>query len=201
MRRRIYQLAILAKSKKLNGFCLILITNNKKYCIMSKAAFPDGIQQWPIEHWENGHQNFKHRFKKNTSFKILLPESKPTLEEKYKATTANFMWLIKHAIENKNTLRAMGNGWSFSDVAVCDGGAVDTKSLRLSFNLNNSFVAPEYRAQNDAKNLFFVQCGMSVLQVNEKLEASGRSLKHPVLPMVNLLLVLLLPVRMVLLLM
>ena len=144
---------------------------------MSKAPFPDGIQPWPIEKWENGHQNFTHRFKKNASFKVTLPESKPTIEEKYKATTANFMWLIKNAIENKNTLRAMGNGWSFSDVAVCDGGAIDTKSLRLSFNLNNSFVAPEYLAQKDAKYLFFVQCGMSVLQVNEKLEASGRSLK------------------------
>jgi hypothetical protein len=56
-------------------------------------------------------------------------------------TSANFGWLIQHAIDNDLHLRAMGNGWSLSEVAVCEGGAVDTKALRLSFALRNSFVA------------------------------------------------------------
>lgn len=144
---------------------------------MSRAAFPEGIQRWPVEVWENCHQNFKHKFKKNTSYKLTLPDSLASSTDKYKATTENFMWLIRVAIANNFRLRAMGNGWSFSEVAVCDGGAVDTKSLRLSFALKNSFVSQQYLEKGkQASDLFFVQCGMSVLQLNEKLEAAGRCL-------------------------
>lgn len=145
---------------------------------MAKSAFPEGIQLWPLQDWENGHQNFTHRFQKGASFTITLPDSKLTSTDKYKATTANFMWLIQFAQKNNIQLRAMGNGWSFSEVAVCNGGVVDTKPLRLSFALRNSFIAPAYLASGKSANdLFFVQCGMSILQINEKLEAAGRSLK------------------------
>ncbi len=93
-------------------------------------------------------------------------------------TTANFGWLIQRAIDNGHQLRAMGNGWSFSEVAICEGGVVDTKALRLSFALKDSFVSADYLSTGKkSADLFFVQCGMSILQINEKLEAAGRSLK------------------------
>ena len=107
-------------------------------------ALPEGVEIWPIEAWENGHQTFTQHFTKDACFKLTLPDSLPGSAEKYRATTANFMWLIQHAIDNNLQMRAMGNGWSFSKVAVCDGGVVDTKSLRLSFALRDSFVAREY---------------------------------------------------------
>jgi len=140
-------------------------------------ALPAGIENLPIEKWENGHQNFKHKFKKNASFKLTLPNL-PNSTEKYKATTSNFKWLIQNAIDNGIQLRAMGNGWSFSEVAVCDGGVIDTKALRLTFALKNSFLTQQYlNSGKQAGDVFFVQCGMSILQINEKLEAVGRSLK------------------------
>src|SRR3954464_2909185 len=141
-------------------------------------AFPEGVESWPIEKWENGHQTFTHQFKKDTCFRLTLPDSLANSTEKYKATTANFMWLIQHALDNNLQMRALGNGWSFTEVAVCDGGVVDTKALRLSFALRNSFVATEYLSSGKhSSDLFFVQCGMSILQLNEKLEEGGRSLK------------------------
>lgn len=141
-------------------------------------TLPEGIEIWPIETWENGHQNFIYHFTKDACFKLTLPDSLTSSTEKYRATTANFMWLIQHAIDNNLQMRAMGNGWSFAKVAVCDGGVVDTKSLRLSFALRDSFVTPEYlNSGKHSNDLFFVQCGMSILQLNEKLEAGGRSLK------------------------
>lgn len=144
---------------------------------MSKAFLPEGILPWPIEHWTNGHENFTHRFAKNTSFKLVLPSSKISSSDKYKATTANFMWLIENAVKKGNQLRAMGNGWSFSEVAVSEGGVVDTKSLVLSFALNDSFIAPEFLTTgNTSKDLMFVQCGMTILKIHEKLNAAGRSL-------------------------
>jgi hypothetical protein len=145
---------------------------------VAKLAYPEGIQNWAITKWVNGHENFVHRFQKGASFKLVLPDSVQDSSTKYKMTAANFAWLIQHAIEKKISLRAMGNGWSFTDVAVCEGGVVDTKSLRLSFALKDSFVSPSYLASGKkSSDLFFVQCGMSILQLNEKLEASGRSLK------------------------
>ena len=145
---------------------------------MAKLAYPEGIQSWPITKWVNGHENFRHTFQKNTSFQLFLPDSQTDSTSKYRATTSNFAWLIENAIAKDFSLRALGNGWSFSDVAVCNGGAVDTKALRLSFALRDSFVNPVYLNKGKhSSDLFLVQCGMSILQINEKLEAAGRSLK------------------------
>ena len=145
-----------------------------------KSKLPDGIESLPVTRWENCHQNFVHTFKRNASFKLRIPTGNDP-QKQYHDTTKNFQWLIKHAIENNLSMRAMGNGWSFSDVAVCNGGLIDTKALRLSFNLNNSFVHPAYLQNgNSATDLFFVECGMSILDINEKLEQASnpkRSLK------------------------
>lgn len=137
---------------------------------MAKSIrLPDGIQELPITKWQNGHQNFTHTFKKNSSFKLTIPKS--SKKRQYQDTTKNFQWLIQYAIDHDIQMRALGNGWSFSEVAICEGGLVDTKSLRLSYNLGENFVSPAYaQSGKNFENLFFVECGMSVLDVNEKLE-------------------------------
>ncbi len=140
---------------------------------------PDGISTLPIIDWQNGHENFVHTFKQNCSFKLSIPSSNST--NPYFDTTKNFQWLIQYALDNNIQLRALGNGWSFSEVAVCEGGLVDTKALRLTFNLKTSFVAAEYLQKGgSAGNLFFAECGISMLDLDEKLEQNSnpkRSLK------------------------
>jgi hypothetical protein len=135
----------------------------------SLTDLPHGISLLPITTWENGHENFVHTFKQNASFKLSIPSSQSS--NPYFDTTKNFQWLIQYGIDNNLQLRAMGNGWSFSEVAVCEGGLIDTKALRLTYNLKNSFVSPEYLQKgNLAANLFFTECGISVLDLDEKLE-------------------------------
>jgi FAD/FMN-containing dehydrogenase len=145
---------------------------------MPAFALPEGIESLSITDWENAHQNFRHRFRPGASFKLRLPASmgaRPV--EQYRATTANMQWLIGHAIEQGLQLRAMGNGWSFSPVAVCDGGLVDTKSLRLVFDPGDAFVSPAYRTGGRrSADLIFVQCGNTMLRIHELLEARGRCL-------------------------
>jgi hypothetical protein len=140
-------------------------------------TLPDGIEVLPITKWENAHQNFTHDFKPNSSFKLRIPHS----DQPYQDTTKNFQWLIQYALDNNIQMRAIGNGWSFSEVAVCDGGVIDTKALRLTYNLNDSSVAPAYlQSGKTANNLFFVECGMSIFDINKKLEQESqpkRSLK------------------------
>lgn len=135
------------------------------------AVLPKGIAPLPIEKWKNAHQNFTHTFKKNASFKLTIPDAQASNSDNYKATTKNLQWLIRYAIDNNINLRAMGNGWSFSEVAVCEGGLVDTKSLVLSFTISDSFLTKEYLGKgNKSGDLLLIQCGMSVLRANEILE-------------------------------
>jgi FAD/FMN-containing dehydrogenase len=147
--------------------------------MLTLTNLPDGISLLPITKWENGHENFIHTFKKDCSFKLSIPSSQSA--NPYMDTTKNFQWLIQYAIENNIQLRALGNGWSFSEVAICEGGLVDTKALRLTYNLKNSFVAPEYLQKGGtAGDLFFTECGISILDLDEKLEKDSnpkRSLK------------------------
>jgi len=138
-------------------------------------ALPTGIAVIPIRKWENRHQNFTQKLKQGASFKIKNDATISKGIDKYNATTKNLQWIIGHAIDNNIRLRAMGSGWSFSKVAVSEGGILDTKSLRLNFSVNKTNICNEYSAKGGiAEDLFFVQCGVSILQLNSKLEKEKR---------------------------
>ncbi|PKV51461.1 FAD binding domain-containing protein [Aquimarina sp. MAR_2010_214] len=138
-------------------------------------GLPKGIEILPIRKWENRHQNFTQKLTQNASFKVRNDDSLSKGADKYIATTKNLQWLIGHAIDENIRLRAMGSGWSFSKVAVSEGGILDTKSLRLSFSVSKPNISNEYLNKGGlAEDLFFVQCGVSVLQLNSKLEKEKR---------------------------
>ncbi len=144
-------------------------------------SLPAGISRIPITDWQNGHLNFSVGLTKDASFNMRLPFAFNQNEDNYRATTKNFQWLIQHAIDNGLTLRALGNGWSFSDVAVCKDGLVDTRELRTFFKIADSFLSPAYLATGKtADDLVFTQCGMSILQMHKELESENgwlRSMK------------------------
>ncbi|MCK8519992.1 FAD-binding protein [Aquimarina sp. D1M17] len=138
-------------------------------------ALPKGIEILPIRKWENRHQNFTQKLTPGASFKVKNDPSIPKGTDRYLATTKNLQWLIGHAIDNDIRLRAMGSGWSFSKVAVSEGGILDTKSLRLNFSVSKSNVHQKYIDKGGSPdNLFFAQCGVSMLQLNSKLEKEKR---------------------------
>ncbi|WP_187261615.1 FAD-binding protein [Pontibacter beigongshangensis] len=136
---------------------------------------PQGIEPfYPEDPWENAHQNFKHRFQPGTSYTLRVSSKESRLED-YNATTANMQWLIRNAIQTRTPLRAMGNNWSFSPVAMCNGGMLNTRPLNLRFNLGNSSLSDAYKQSGKTKEeLIFVQCGMSILELNELLETQYR---------------------------
>jgi hypothetical protein len=138
-------------------------------------ALPRGIEPFhPEDPWENAHQNFKHRFKPGASYTLRVFSNESRLED-YNGTTANMQWLIWNAIQTNTPLRAMGNNWSFSPVAMCNGGMINTKALNLRFKLGNSSLSPAYVQSGKTKDdLIFVQCGMSMLELNEVLELQYR---------------------------
>ena len=137
---------------------------------------PEGITQLPIQQWKNKHENFTHNLVQDASFKLRNPPGQ-THKERYGKTTKNFQWLIQHALDNNLKLRAMGSGWSFTKVGVTEGGLIDTASLNFSFPLSQKYVSPNYA--NSPDDLYFLQCGTIVYEVNNRLDAKTppRSIK------------------------
>jgi hypothetical protein len=135
------------------------------------CALPKGVEAFhPDDPWSNAHQNFTHRYKPGASYALRVFSDESTLED-YNAATANIQWLIRQAIDSGNNLRAMGNNWSFSKVAVCNGGMVSTKALNLRFRLGNSSLAREYIGKGKTNDdVLFVQCGITILELSELLE-------------------------------
>ena len=136
------------------------------------ATLPKGVEAFQTgDPWSNAHQNFTHRFT-GKSYALRVFSNESSIDD-YNATTGNIQWLIKQAIESGTTLRAIGNNWSFSPVAMCDGGIISTKGLNLRFRLGNSSIHPAWSAAGKTKDdLLFVQCGMTILELSELLETN-----------------------------
>lgn len=134
-------------------------------------TLPKGVEAFhPEDPWSNAHQNFTHRFTPGASFALRVFSPDSNIED-YNATTENIQWLISQAIANGTTLRAMGNNWSFSEVAVCKGGMISTKALNLRFRLGKSSLAPKFLEKGKTKeDVLFVQCGITILELSEILE-------------------------------
>jgi hypothetical protein len=133
---------------------------------------PPGIKPYqPDNPWKNCHENFTNTFKANSSW--ILDHANPALNasDLYKRATENLKWVIGKSIEQSVTLRAIGSNWSFSSVAMCSGGMVQTRSLDLIFNVNETLVAPAYvQGGKTPKDLIFVECGAQVARLNRAIE-------------------------------
>ncbi|MCK8492848.1 FAD-binding protein [Spirosoma sp. RP8] len=139
---------------------------------------PNGLQQLVVSEVTNRHENFTQPLTAGASFKLTIPSGLPDSKSEYRQTTANFQWLIKHAIDNKIRLRAIGKNWSFAKVGVTNGGMVDTDALMQTFAIRNTSVAPAYLAAGQsADNLFFTECGTTVHILEQLLEARNKSIR------------------------
>ena len=137
---------------------------------------PEGITQLPIKKWTNKHENFTHNLVEDASFKLRNPTGQ-SHKERYRNTTKNFQWLIQHALDKNIKLRAMGSGWSFTKVGVTEGGLIDTAALNFSFPVSQKYVDVNYA--NSPEDLYFLQCGTIIYEVNNRLDAKNppRSIK------------------------
>src|SRR6478672_4889676 len=135
------------------------------------SILPKGVVSFtPADPWENAHQNFKHHFKPGASYDLRIEATTTNIAD-YNATTSNMQWLIGNAIDTGVPIRAMGNNWSFSPVAMCEGGMINTKGLNLTFHLGNSSLSRAYLDKGKSKDdLMFVQCGTTISYLNDTLE-------------------------------
>ncbi len=124
--------------------------------------------------WVNWHENFKPQpLKKLIDVWNVRPGESRI--EWYNATTKGFQEVIAEALGSENSVRALGGGWSFSDVARTDGILLNTRPLNYRFRINRDQAHPSYAG--DTSNLAFVQCGISIADLNRYLRDKGKSLK------------------------
>lgn len=139
---------------------------------------PNGLQLLSVNELTNKHQNFTQPLTPNASFKLRIPTIPTDLRGAYRQTTANFQWLIRHAIDNGLRLRAIGKNWSFTKVGVTNGGMVDANALTTTFGLRTASVDPAYLASGkSASNLFFTECGLTIHIIEQMLEESKKSVR------------------------
>jgi len=143
----------------------------------STMAYPIGVRPWKIKRFTNAHDNFTQPLDKNQSFDLTI--SNPEIRRlgklaQYQKCTENLQWVIGKALENDQNVRAMGAGWSLSKVAVSDDTLINTKNLRLRFKLKaKNFDQAYLDAGNDHDNHRFLQCGNTVVRINDYLEKNS----------------------------
>ncbi len=124
--------------------------------------------------WVNKHENVVQKTKFLSDVWNPTDLSVKTLE-RFQSTIKALSTMLGNAVKDKVTLRAVGGGWSLSRAAVTNGGLINTKPLNEIISLSSKSVSNKY--PGDYKNLFYVQCGASILEVNRFLRQKGKSLK------------------------
>jgi hypothetical protein len=137
-------------------------------------TYPAGIKPWNIKEFTNAHENFTQPLDENQSFDMFLDDASwQALDQlsQYNKCTENFQWIIQQAMTKNMNLRAMGSGWSFSKVAVSEDSIINTKRLRHKFALGLDNFDPAFLANGGRPDNFrFLQCGNTVININEYLE-------------------------------
>jgi FAD/FMN-containing dehydrogenase len=130
----------------------------------------------PNYDWRNKHQNVRRRAARLYSvWNLWEPGADPTAQD-WRAGLAGLRRVIRDAESLGRRLRPLGGSWSLSDVAACSDFLVDTKPLNMmTVGMRREHLAPEAQGRADA--LVFAQCGVSILELNRKLEGRGLSLK------------------------
>ncbi|MCP9237696.1 hypothetical protein [Lewinella sp. JB7] len=135
--------------------------------------YPTGVKPWKIDRFRNAHENFLQRLKKDASFDLHLPDpagTNLTAQESYNRCTANLQWLLRTALDEDLRLRAMGSGWSLGKVAVSESAIINTKRYRHKFRLGADNFAPGFLSTHRAENYRFLQCGNTIIDINDYLE-------------------------------
>lgn len=139
----------------------------------------DGIEHIQLSSLKNKHENFTHNFQKRISYRLYNPDQSLPNYKRYCLTTKNIQKIIKDSAQNGEQIRAVGSIWSFNKNGCAKDRLVDTKGLRFRLTVKDKHLDPActYRAED----LFFLQCGNSILSINSNLEKSTRLKKKSII--------------------
>jgi hypothetical protein len=93
----------------------------------------------------------------------------------YNDATKGIQGIIQQAINSGTELRVLGGEWSWTKITATNGILLNTKPLNLSFTISQNNISPGY--QQTPADLYFTQCGVSIKELNDRLNTHGRSIK------------------------
>jgi hypothetical protein len=127
----------------------------------------------PPGQWTNQHKNVVQAY--DRLYDVWNPPTPNTdFLGDLQLTVAALQGIIRDAIRDNISLRALGGGWSLSRAAVTDGRLVNTTPLNWYFPVAAAGVSPAYTG--DSALLMYLQCGVSVDEANGLLFQQPRPL-------------------------
>jgi len=121
-----------------------------------------------VSRWTPWHQSFEQPVHKLYDTWNADPD-RSTLGG-YVGTTKGLQAMIQRSLDEERSLRALGGGWSWPPIAATAGTLLNTRPLNYRFNLRVDQIHGD-------RKLVFVQCGMSIAELNVYLAAKGLALK------------------------
>lgn len=124
--------------------------------------------------WSNKHENFSAPVA--GLYDIWNPKvSGSQMINGYRATTRALQEFTEEAMSKDIRLRPLGSAWSISRAALTDGWLINTKPLNWVFRMSGLNITEEFKGNRS--NLLFLQCGVSIGELNRYLAERGKSLK------------------------
>jgi hypothetical protein len=125
--------------------------------------------------WSNKHQNVHARVERLYDvWNRWADHSRPTTRV-WEAGLNALQQIVRDAEQAGKHVRALGGAWSLSAAALSEDFLVNTKPLNyLELGLRPESVEPSYASH--CTRLVFAQCGVSVMELNQFLEAQGLAL-------------------------
>ncbi|SRR5712692_59443 len=126
--------------------------------------------------WQNKHQNVTRQVARlYDAWNLWADGSRPETDA-WRAGLSALRQIIQGAKALNRRVRPLGGGWSLSEAAATNDFLVNTKPLNfIKIGLQPIHCVPAM--QQSAGQLVFAQCGASILELNQTLEAANLSLK------------------------
>lgn len=131
------------------------------------------VTPYPAGQWTNQHRNVVQAYDRFYDVWNPPPPHTDVLGD-LQLTVAALQGMLRDAIRDQVSLRAIGGGWSLSRAAVTDGRLVNTAPLNWYFPIAATGVSPAY--SGDPGLLMYLQCGVSVDEANGLLGRHHRPL-------------------------
>ncbi|MEE9150201.1 MAG: hypothetical protein V3U27_22715, partial [Candidatus Tectomicrobia bacterium] len=125
--------------------------------------------------WQNKHLNVSANVERlYDAWNRLSDRSRPERNE-WLAGLGTLQQIVRDAEAMGKRVRGLGGAWSLSQAAVTQDHMVNTKPLNyMDIGIQQANLDPAF--QGIPEQLVFAQCGASILEFNQELEARNLSL-------------------------
>ncbi|MEP6645486.1 MAG: FAD-binding protein [Saprospiraceae bacterium] len=125
--------------------------------------------------WTNLHENINFTVEQYHVVLNRNPNGTPPSNyiDKWNSGLNNIRAVIRSALTNHKKVRAVGGGWSLSDIQQTNGYLINTNALNM---IEPGLSAANVEAGIDGTKYCLAQCGASVMEINTQLLQSNLAL-------------------------